>query len=467
MTQFLWIEDFENNPQATATSVFGSILSDIELPDTKEEIRLALRECGIFIELTFLQGLGFIRNFDKLAQIDYVVIDIDLSVKGNLPDKKNVLSDILKLYGYDTDAENLTESRNQAELKLKKTAGYQLYVELVMKLGFPPDHILFCSNHGEELNSIRDAFTAAKMQWPLVYTKNEEKSISQWIVPRRSNPYFILRRGIIEGYREILNLLQTEGEKAIRFRDVVKEAYDGTPIRQVSLQDVEAYLQSLQYFLPLREPRSDEEKRRYYKLFLRTLTHEWDSADPRKFNRTENGAFCQVMKHCRNWASHSKVLDDLNEQDTAFLFLIAMRAMFELDPQKVMRHEKTLLGLFENVPAIDDMKRYIGVSFRDRQIPLAKTYHAAQSTADNEGVRKDTVYFDGILNTMQQAGIQSYDYVTGLYQIFWHGLSHAHLKPHRQHEQVYINFAFHDYGQAANGFLFEFARHIYERSFKA
>jgi len=29
MSQFLWIEDFENNPKAATESVFGSILHDI------------------------------------------------------------------------------------------------------------------------------------------------------------------------------------------------------------------------------------------------------------------------------------------------------------------------------------------------------------------------------------------------------------------------------------------------------
>ncbi len=125
MAQFLWIEDFENNPAATAHTVFGPLLAGLALEESEEAIRETLRKYGIFVELTFLEALRFIRNPAKLARIDYIVLDIDLEPKGRLTDKDNLLPDILRFYGYDASTPKELESRKAAELALKKVAGYQ------------------------------------------------------------------------------------------------------------------------------------------------------------------------------------------------------------------------------------------------------------------------------------------------------------------------------------------------------
>jgi hypothetical protein len=54
MSQFLWIEDFENNPKATTENVFKSILHDAKIPNTKEEIKAFLEKPNyrVLTELT-------------------------------------------------------------------------------------------------------------------------------------------------------------------------------------------------------------------------------------------------------------------------------------------------------------------------------------------------------------------------------------------------------------------------------
>ncbi len=462
MSQFLWIEDFENNPQAATENVFGSILQNAKIPETKEAIKAFLKspKYRVLIELTFWDGWQFIHEPQQLSQVDYILLDIDLDVLGDDDEEDDRLLDILKLYEYQPseDKGQDTQSYIAATQNLKKVAGYQLYVELVMKLGFPAEHILFCSNHGNEMRKIQEAFTTAKMQLPQIISKKEKTALADWITDKRDNAYMVLRRGIIEGCQRISSLIE-EHPEFIQFGEFVKQE-NGVAVREVTVKDMQAYLETLQNGLPLREP---EDKPQFYKLFLRTLTHEWDSADPRLQKEDKvNFTFGWIMKHARNWATHTTVLDDLAAQDVAFLFVVAMRAMFKLGtaPQA---YESYLLSLFEENPDLEIKK-----------IPLAATYSRVKRTLLKEKRTADALYFDQMLKNMVNHNIE-YDYVTGLFQIFWHGLAPARLATDRQgrvsHEGVIFVYKYsfdisHGFGQAdKKGFLFKLARRIYNRSF--
>jgi uncharacterized protein YifE (UPF0438 family) len=167
MSQFLWIEDFENNPKAATENVFNSILHDAKIPDTKEEIKAFLKKPNyrVLTELTFWDGWQFIHDSQQLSQVDYILLDIDLNVLSDGDEEEEDLLEILKRYEYQPseNKEQDTRSYLTATQNLKKVAGYQLYVALVMELGFPKEHILFCSNHGEEMRKIQEAFITAKM----------------------------------------------------------------------------------------------------------------------------------------------------------------------------------------------------------------------------------------------------------------------------------------------------------------
>jgi len=160
MSYFLWIEDFENSPKITATEVLGGInIDEQQFSDHKQQLKKNLKAQGIYIELSFQDGLGFIRQ--NLGKIDYIILDIDLAAysKGDV-----INDDVLELLKTFQDYQKPVDETEEEQLleqecaKLKPLAGYYLYTELVVELGFPKQHILFCSNHGENSISTRDAF---------------------------------------------------------------------------------------------------------------------------------------------------------------------------------------------------------------------------------------------------------------------------------------------------------------------
>ena len=97
----------------------------------------------------------------------------------------------------------------QSEDILRKIAGYQIYTELVIELGFPKAHILFCSNHASYFDQLKSKFASANIKPPLssnpdkpFLTKDDAADIKQWLNDAQRD-YFVLRRGIIEGCRQL------------------------------------------------------------------------------------------------------------------------------------------------------------------------------------------------------------------------------------------------------------------------
>ena len=139
MSYFLWIEDFENSSKVTASEVLGGIVEEQSLSDHKQQLKNNLKEQGVFVELSFQDGLGFIRN--RLQKIDYIILDIDLPAysKGD-----EINADVLHLleqyYGYDNENDDEVLLLDKCK-ELKEVAGYHIYTELVVQLGFPKEHI--------------------------------------------------------------------------------------------------------------------------------------------------------------------------------------------------------------------------------------------------------------------------------------------------------------------------------------
>jgi len=265
MSYFLWIEDFdnsvENSVETTASYVLNSIIHQPFESDARE-LKRQLKEQGVFLELTFQDGLSFIRDKDKLDQVDYIILDIDLKPYN---DPSEISTDFLKLlYDFEKYTEE-DESLKNACNNLKKIAGFYLYTDLVVELGFPKTHILFCSNHGENTIEIQNAFKTAKISLPQIHQKSDPK-VQLWVKDRYDEPYSRLRRGIIEGCKYLKKLT----EEKLRFNNFIQEQG-----KQVDLQDLHNYLDVLENFLPLRAP---TDKAAFYKLFVRTLAHEWESA---------------------------------------------------------------------------------------------------------------------------------------------------------------------------------------------
>ena len=463
MSQFLWVEDFAGNTLKSATeTVFGERIKNQPIGKTEKSVKQLLTKNGVFVELTFLGGLEFIRNPKKWLSIDYVILDIDLAITSDLDtDDNQWLPKILQdYYGYEPQEDEIADELHfeKAKEQLIPVAGYQLYIELVMEIGFPKEHILFCSNHADEQKTIQAVFKKARIELPLLLSKDDKAKVQTWIRKRSENHYAVLRRGIIEGCQEISACIKNSPDQ-IQFGQFIKKQ-KGATVRDVTVKDMQEYLETLQNLLPLREP---QELPRFYKLFLRTLTHEWDSADIKKLQKSNklNLSFGWIMKNARNWSTHTTVLDKSAAPDIAFLFMVAMRSMFKLDNTAPQPYETYLLSsLFEETP---DLKI--------NKIPLAATYLNIKNQFLNVRANNasDFLDFHAMLNHLVNKAVDL-DYVTGLFQMFWHGLAPAKLatsEPAKvtNNTNKYSFDTSHGFGNAENGFLFKFARSIYKRSF--
>lgn len=467
MSYFLWIEDFENSVKTTAHDVLGSIIEEPFDSDSRK-LKKRLKEQGVFIELTFQDGLIFILDKDKLNQVDYIILDIDLkSHNGSIDD---ISPDVLELlYKFQDYTKTEYKSKDEESFKkackdLKEIAGFYLYTHLVVELGFPKTHILFCSNHGENTKTIQDSFKQAKILLPQIYQKSNHE-VQVWVKSRYDNPYSRLRRGIIEGCQHLKNL----PEEKLRFNNFIQDQD-----KQITLEDLHNYLDVLENFLPLREP---SDKTTFYKLFVRTLVHEWESANPWKSKKSvsqeskqELFAFAWIMKMTRNWSAHSRIFENINEQDVAYLFIVNMRAMFFLN-DSLLGYEKHLLQLFEPI-SVNEIEKKIGNERPlTREIPLEKNYAALLNKAN----KWEAINFHDALNDLQkdlQKSTNSQDnnyLIRGLYQTFWFLTSNGRVfaTPLKDSStKLNYNFYYFDYAKnKKDNYLFELARHIYKRSF--
>jgi hypothetical protein len=459
MSYFLWVEDFENSPKVTATEVFGGIINDDQkFSDNKQQLKTSFKTQGIYIELSFQDGLGFIRQ--NLGKIDYIILDIDLAAYSK---SDSINADVLALLETFQDYQKADDVNEDEQLleqecaKLKALAGYYLYTELIVELGFPKQHILFCSNHGETSLSTREAFKTAKIALPTIYEKSAPE-VQEWVKACYENPYSRLRRGIIEGCW----YLKTLSEDKLRFNCFIKD-----PDKKVSLEDLHDYLEVLENFLPLFE-REKNDTTTLYKLFIRILAHEWEAVEPKLLNsQKEIYAFSWIMKITRNWLAHSKVFERLTPRDVAFLFIVNMRAMFDLG-DSLLPYEKHLLSLFTTAISVDEMKEKVGLDFNTRKIPLIENYAVLLRKTGNTW---QAINFHDALNNLQKNKNKQVDsdfLIKGLYQTFWFLTSSGgvYIPPYEEQIKKFsvlkYQFNYFDYQKE---YIFELARHIYTRSF--
>jgi hypothetical protein len=444
MTHFLWVEDFkasetkreDNIISSTIDLVFGNILENQDIKDEYQARRL-LEKKGIFLRHNLLDALEFIHNPSELTKVDFIILDVDMPLqRKDQKDNNNHLPDLIKQY--------------QSETELKKIAGYQIYIDLVIDLGFPRSHILFCSNHAGYFEQFIDKFKSSNIKFPRLLQKEHDKEIKDWLINAQSD-YFVLRRGIIEACKS----LKTQQSK-LRFNNYCKDG-------KTAFLDIDDYLATLENFLPLQP----SDKKTLYKLFIRTLAHEWEeSVEPKALDDKGSFAFSWIMKMTRNWIAHNStaIFTDLTEQDVAYLFICNMRAMFDLD-DNVQSYEKQLFLLFEANSNIE-------TKLRNQATLLIDTY----VSYFNEKTNRTDVH--NILNDLQndKAKLQNKGdkfFITGLYHCFWfltssHDNKKDKAKPNQNKlNQVFVSryytFEFFDYTKT--DFLFELAKRIFNRSF--
>jgi hypothetical protein len=459
MSYFLWIEDFENNVKATTADVFGSIslgLNQISDEIDKLELKKYLEEKGVFLELSFQDGLDFIQN--KLQKVDYIILDIDLvPYIEDDPLKENVLSLLEKFFDYQV-ADVLTEDEKRQLLKkqlaeLKKIAGYCLYTELLVEQSFPKQHILFCSNHGDTTNEIQKAFKAAKIELPPIYEKSNKK-IQEWVRCCYESDYSRLRRGIIQGCQ-----YAKEFDSSKLYFNKFTTANEPTEFK-----DLISYLEILETFLPLQEPKNKQD---LYKLFVRTLSHEWEGAKSIKRDKEKNDAvLAWIMRNTRHWITHnSNLFAEINEKLVAYLFMINMRVMFNYGNGNLQDYEKVLLSLFEKEALSEN-------DFKYKTIPVSEAYLTLKNIVLDENHKKDikiedAFYFNELANNIQLSNSPVRNdkklFIKLLYQMFWLCTSNPFISTGNRKSLLEIKF--YDFKYEDTPYMFELARHIYYCSF--
>lgn len=424
MSTLLWVEDFEDKQYRTTTfNVFGRALNltAADIPDEVNDLREFLEMQQVTLATNFAEASRIID--ERLSDFDGIVLDIDLELLGeDFESDFSLLEHLLKrCYHYDPDSDGAEAAYDKARGNMKMIAGYHLYVELVVNRGFQRNRIQFCSQHGDQLEkALKSSFDTAHMERPAVWIKSDPR-VGDWISNVREDPYTKLRRWVILACREMLVRL--------RFNQTTFLMLDLPNCEGLTLADAENLLETLQLLMPP-YVRSEKEKKNVFRLFVRTLTQDWDKVkksrpDPRKPNAMV--AYAAVLIRARHWTSHSaKALSELTEADVAFLFLIALHACFKMQDNGKNEFEAPLLSLIGGKIELDmeQLKQNYGETYQevtDRWQMLPKELRGYPDKVPGE--YKEPSSFCGRIDMLQKAGeIQSDQYEKGLRQIFWHTL---------------------------------------------
>ena len=440
----LWIEDFGGG-LSTGAATLNLMFQDLISFENWDEDELTLLSnprdlenffnknsalYSVFLCRHYFDYAEFKSNQKVAKSIDAVIIDIrlDNNVNFDLP----------------------IPNDSQGKEKFHTNAGFYIFNDLV-HLGFPAEKMCFMT--GE-----KNSFSGFKKQCDDIYIPEVigfEKSdaeygkLRHWIKERESD-YSILRRGIIEGCHFLkAHIVKDDGN--IQFREFIK-VDNNQPTIEIPTTDIENYLDVLSQLLALKEP---NDKNIQYRLFLRTLVHEWEeNIDPDSLKQKHGNdsskindllTFAWLMKMTRNWVSHANLLEPLDPQIIAFLFLINMRAMFKL-PKAIQPYERILLRCMSLLPAkaIDSQTLNKDVNYVEENVDAILL-----SLSINEpsffGENINTIYRQNTGNP----DAEPHNFKSFLLQYFW----------------VNQKFYLKNLTATSDDFLPTLARYIYDRSF--
>lgn len=389
----LWIEDFDNfeGDVTTLEEMFGDLFASslkrwsrfdsfveepILLKNFCEKNKLPfsiylIRSLFEFYQLT--EMLGGPSMLDR--EFDVVIIDINLSKNEGgkfVPD------------GFKEELLNAREG---------------LYVyNILVKDGFQSSNMCFMTaNYENTYLDFRTLCQKALIPAPKAFSKFEGYTdFRLWLMERARDPYFLLRRGVIEGVK----FLKTQIDK-FRFKFFCKDKND-LPIEK----NPEAYLETLVSLLPSRRPAETKESH-VLTIFLRALSHIWESrSDPRNILQAKGFDDCAlaenfgfIMKQLRNLSSHNNSLGRVTSVDCAFFFLVNIRAIFQLS-NDVEPFERRLFEVFElNEVAKDEIRKKLYQSYLDIRNRLRKL----QENYSGMDFSNKTIFYSQILKYIQNS----------------------------------------------------------------
>jgi len=439
----LWIEDFGGTLSSgteTLELMFQGLLNfddwdedELNLIKTPSDLAKFCEQQNsihrIYLCRHYFDYIEFKKNHSILNDIDVIITDIRLD---------NLSSDAFDL--------SIPEAYTDKP-KFHENGGFYIFNDLI-HLGVPAERMCFMSGEKNSFKAFEEKCAEIYIPRVQAFEKSDAdyEKLRSWI-DAQSSDYVRLRRGIIAGCESIAHSLH-EG-------DLLFNNFIGEKDKKVSVNEMQDYLSTLANFLPLREPDNKED---VYKLFIRTLSHEWEAAEPKLIRD-----LAWVMKTTRNWMAHnSNLFNALDEQMLAYLFILNMRVMFNLN-DKVQPYELVLLQLFNESTLEKEQFKDIN---RSRLMPISKAYSDLKNRAldkqSQEAFQFRTIA-NNLLNETSDVKGDKKLFIKLLYQMFWLTTSRPFVNTGRQRNTLEIDFRKFNY--ADKPYLFELARHIYKHSF--
>lgn len=413
----LWIEDFGGGLDSgtqTLNLLFQDLLSfnhwdedEWSLLSSPADLQRYCQKNSalhcIYLCRHYFDYEAFKTNNDLIRKIDAVIIDIRLDNQ--------------------VDFDAPIPINSQAKNKFHIEAGFYIFNDLV-HFGFPAEKMCFMTGETNSLAEFSEKCAEIYIPKVVGFEKSDTgyEKLRQWI-KEQAVDYSILRRGIIEGC-EFLNQHIDQNDENVQFRDFIK-LENNQPAIEVPVMEIKNYLDALSQSLAIRQPIDPSSLNIRYRLFLRTLSHEWEESIEANSLKQRHGndfsnirdiyTFAWIMKMTRNWVVHAKLLEPLNEQFIAFLILVNMRAMFRL-PKAIQPYEQILLCLITLSPEhgfkFDEIKDKIEYAecLVDEHLTFLKI-----PTEKHFGEKINAIYRQVTGNP----DAEEYDFKKFLFQYFW------------------------------------------------
>jgi len=441
----LWIEDFGaglDSGKNTLNSLFGDLLSfddwdndELDVLDDPKELQLfCIQQKShhtVYLCRNYFDYAAFKKDNNLLSKIDMVMIDVRL----DNGDHVDLDMDIPEPYAN--------------KRKFHENGGFYIFNDLV-HLGLTAEKMCFMTAEIGSVSEFETKCTDIYMPKVTSFEKGDAgfKKLREWLQFHQTD-YMRLRRGVIEGC-EFLKQYTEQDEQNIQFRDFIKNSD-----YEVATTDIANYLDTLIQLLPLKEERNLERSNIHYRLFLRTLAHAWeDNIDANSYKKKyadnldkihDVYTFAWIMKMTCNQVSHANLLEPLDAQFIAFLFLCNMRAMFKL-PADVQKYEGFLLNCIDKKPAtvIDTVNLNQNIKYAEQDLAdLVASLSLEEKNTFSQQL--NMLYRDSTGNPDAEA----HDFKLFLLQYFW------------INQKKYIIKLISN----SEGFLPRLSRHIYKRSF--
>lgn len=303
-----------------------------------------------------------------------------------------------------------------------------------------------------------EKFWNAKIRPPMEFHKDDRENINRWVkdnfdrewISKKNKGYLetfdflTLRRGILEACKEIKEELKgkSSGElsKFLLFFQTVKD--------RVNYEEMEDYREHgffyleriYNYALSL----DIKNKEIHYTILLKELSSDWENSygsfnHDAHLNFSRHGleynakeSFNLMMKLLRNWSAHLLLPEKLNEKTIAFLFIIAMRAYYNMPIHRIYKYEKILGRLFTKTDATE-FKSDILLS------SLCDSYSYLLKFCNQHGIKYTSFYFQDLVidfgdkrkNNIERQIIKK-EAIKLLFQFYFHGLFRPKIQQNLQ-----------------------------------